>query len=111
MKFGFSGEAFGNLMVLDGIITVIVIPVFYFIARRRGVDIASRRLQIKVLIIWAIIFGFPPLWLSDLTIKQKTIVTVLALAGGAANYFGLDMMKRKLTGQSGGRKDKEENKE
>jgi|SRR5208337_4916796 len=99
MKFGFSGEAFGNLLVLNAIIVVIGLCAFFFIAHRRGVDVSSRRLHLKVLIVSVGVFLIIPLWLTDLTIKWKAIITLAGVAAGAANYFGLDMIKHKLTGE------------
>src|SRR5208337_279511 len=107
MKIGFSGEAYGNLIVLCAIIGSMVIIAFYYMARRRGVDITNRRLQIKVTTMIVIIFGVIPLWLSDMSIKDRVIVTILASAVAAANFLGVDTMQRILRDKFGVKKKKE----
>jgi|SRR5208283_977440 len=107
MKIGFSGEAFGNLLVLSGIIMIIVIPLIFSVARRRGVDITNRSWQIKVTLMIVIIFGVIPLWLSDMSIKDRVIVTILASAVAAANFLGVDTMQRILRDKFGVKKKKE----
>jgi predicted RND superfamily exporter protein len=96
MKLGFSGEAFGNLLVLLCLIMIAVICLIYFVSYRRGIDITRNRFVLPFGIGSLIIFCIIPFWFSDLTIKAKIIGTILIISGGIGNYFAIDKMQRAI---------------
>jgi len=104
MKFGFSGEAFGNLLVLLVFIALIIVGVIFIIAHKNGVDVTQRMFQLKVGISGAIIFVIVPLCLSDLTIEWKIIGSIAALAAGIGNYFAVDRLQQVLKEKLGDKK-------
>jgi len=104
MKFGFSGDAFGNLIILLTVTALIVIGMIFIIAKKRGVDVTTRSFQLRVGISCGIIFILIPLWFSDLSIKPKIIVTILGLAVGIGNYFAIDRLQKVLREQLGDKK-------
>jgi hypothetical protein len=108
MKFGFSGEAFGNLLILSAIIMVIVMSTACFIAHKRGVDVTTHRFGLTLLIGCAIIFIVIPFWLTDLTIKDKILGTILMFAFGFGNYFAIDRKQRRVWKEMADKKKKEE---
>lgn len=101
MKFGFSGEAFGNLLVLSAFILIIVMGLIFFMAHKRGVDVTKHRFALTVGVCSIIFFGVLPFWLSDLSLKDKIVGTILMLAVGIGNYFAIDRMQRSLRGKFG----------
>jgi|SRR5208337_746549 len=107
MKFGFSGEAFGNLIVLNAFLGLILGGIIFIIAHKRGIDITTRRFQLTVGISLLFMLVVIPLLLSDASVKWKIIIAIAALAGGIGNYFGVDMMQRILRGKFGDKKGKE----
>jgi hypothetical protein len=96
MKLGFSGEAFGNLLVLLCLIMIAVICLIFFVSYRRGIDITRHQFPLSVGIGCLIIFCIIPFWFSDLSIKWKIIGTILGLSGGIGNYFVIDRMQRAI---------------
>jgi len=96
MKFGFSGEAFGNLLVLSSFVAAIVISAVVIIAYKRGVDVEKHSFALPLLVSCIFIFIILPFWLSDLSITWKMIGTFLMLCGGLGNYFAIDRMQRML---------------
>jgi hypothetical protein len=108
MKFGFSGEAFGNLMIIGAVIGVLIIFLTSYIAHKRGVDVTTHRFGLTLLIGCAIIFGIIPLWLTKLAVKEKLIVTILAFAFGFCNYFVIDRKQRRVWKEMADKKKKEE---
>jgi hypothetical protein len=107
MKFGFSGEAFGNLLVLSALVLIAVEGVIFFIAHKKGVDVTKHRFALTVGVSGIVIFAVIPLWFSDLSVKPKIIVTIAALAVGLGNYFAIDRLQKALREQLGDRKKKE----
>ena len=100
MKLGFSGEAFGNLLVLDALVSIPVILAVFIIAHKRGVDVTTPRFQIRVFITSIFILGIIPLSLCDLSLWSKIKIITLASAVGVGNYIGIDKMRRVLWGDS-----------
>ena len=96
MKLGFSGEAFGNLLVLLCLIMIAVICLIFVVSYRRGIDITRHRFALPVGIGCLIIFIIFPFWLSDLSAMWKIIGTILGLSGGIGNYFAIDRMQRAI---------------
>ena|SRR5208283_3474688 len=107
MKFGFSGEAFGNLIVLDTIIALVLGGIFFVVAHKRGIDVTTCRFQLTLLVSCALILIIIPLWLTDISIKWKAILTVAGFAAGIGNYFAIDRMQRVLRERLGDKKKKE----
>lgn len=100
MKLGFSGEAFGNLLVVAALVSgALIIPVF-IIAHRRGVDVTTHRFQIKVFVAAAMIFVIIPFSLCDLSVGSKITGIALMVAVGVGQYIGIDKMRRVLWGDS-----------
>lgn len=89
MEIGFSGEAFGNLLVLNALILVLFVPLIFYVSHRRGIDITTRRFQLTVGVICLIVFVVVPLLLSDLSIKWKIIASILSVSAGIGNYFAV----------------------
>lgn len=104
MKLGFSGEAFGNLILLMAIIVLIVVGIIFFIAHKKGIDVTARSFQLKVGMVSLIIFGVIPFLLTDSTINTKIIGTILALCIAIANYFAIDKMQQKIREHFGDKK-------
>ncbi len=100
MELGFSGEAFGNLLVLDAFVSIPLIFAAILIANRRGVDVTARRFQVKAIIACAIIFLIIPFSLCDLSLWSKIEGIALSLAVGVGNYIGIGKMRRVLWGDS-----------
>jgi hypothetical protein len=100
MNLGFSGESFGNLLVLDTFIAFLFIGLIGFISHKRGVDVTTHRFQIKVLTVAVTIFLIIPFSLCDLSVKSKIIGIALILAAIVGNYIGFDKMRRVLWGDS-----------
>ena len=96
MKFGFSGEAFGNLLVLSCLVASIVIIVVVIIAYKRGIAVEKHSFGLTLLLSCGFVFVILPFWLSDLSITWKMIGTFLMLCGGLGNYFAIDRMQRML---------------
>ena len=96
MELGFSGEAFGHLVLLMVFIALVVIALVFIIAKRRGVDVTSNRFQLKVGIYCLIIFFIIPLFFTSLPLVPKIIISILALAGGLANFFAMDRIGKIL---------------
>lgn len=96
MELGFSGEAFGHLLLLSVFIALVVIALIFIIAKKRGVDVTSNRFQLKVGISCLIIFGIIPLFFTNDTLITKIIISILGLAGGIANFFAVDKIGRVL---------------
>lgn len=111
MNIGFSGEAFGNLLILSAIISLVGGLIVFIVAKRKGIDVTTRSFQLSVGLSLLIVLGIIPLWLTDLTVKQKTVVTILALVTGVGNYFAVDRMQRVLREQSESKKMKDDNQE
>lgn len=107
MKFGFSGEAFGNLIVLDTIIALAIGGIIFIVAHKRGIDVTTRRFQLMLMVSCALILIIIPLWLTDITIKWKAIITVAGFAAGIGNYFVIDRMQRVLRERLGDKKERE----
>ena len=96
MKLGFSGEAFGNLLVISGITGIAIMIVIFILAYKRGIDITKHRFALSLVISYGIMFVVAPFWLSDLSVKWKIIGTSLMLAAGIGNYFAIDRMQRAI---------------
>ena len=94
MKLGFSGEGFGNLLVLNAFIVIIIVFVAIWIAPKRGINIYSRRFQAGVVIRLRVCFFMIPLFLSDLPAVWKIGVAIVALSGGLANFLGTGIMQK-----------------
>jgi hypothetical protein len=107
MKLGFSGEAFGNLLVLNAFIVIIIVFVAIWIALKRGINIYSTRFQLGLLFGCVLIFCIVPLLLSDLAIKWKIIAAIAALSGGLANFLGTGIMQKTVKEQLDKRKKKD----
>lgn len=96
MKLGFSGEAFGNLLVLLCLIMIVVICLIFVVSYRRGIDITRHQFALPVGIGCLIIFCIIPFWFSDLSVNWKISGTILGLSGGIGNYFAIDRMQRAI---------------
>jgi len=94
MKLGLSGEAFGNLLVVGGLIGLIICAIIFYIAHKRGIDVTTHAFQLRVLFGFGCVFVVFPLWLSDLSIEGKIVGSSLAMAGGLANYYGIDRLQK-----------------
>ncbi len=99
MKFGLSGEAFGNLLVLLVCIALIIAGIIFVIAHKHGIDVTQRRFQLRVGISGVMIFVIVPLCLSDLSIAWKIIGLIASLAAGIGNYFAIDRIQQVLREQ------------
>jgi hypothetical protein len=93
---GLSGDAFGNLLVVSGATGVAIGLVVMAIAKRKGVDISSRKFLLTLALLTVAVFGGIPLWFTDLSVLTKTIATGLALIVVTGNYFFIDKMQRIL---------------
>lgn len=100
MKFGFSGEAFGNLLVISSFLGIIACAIIFYAAHKKGIDVTSQKFQLKVLIGIGSLLIILPLCLSDLSVTSKFFGSFFAMGGALANYFGIDklqkIIKRKL---------------
>ncbi|MGC9964111.1 MAG: hypothetical protein ABSE08_01775 [Syntrophobacteraceae bacterium] len=96
MKLGFSGEAFGNLLIVSGVLGLITLGIVFFIAHKRGINIATRKFALSTGVGAAIVFAIIPLWLTNISIKFKVVGSALALAVGIGNYFAIDRAQRVL---------------
>ncbi len=94
MNIGFSGEAFGNLLVLATFVGIIVCAIIFYVAHKKGVDVTTQKFQLRVLVgIGSVLIIFP-LCLSDLSPASKIIGSFLSMAGALANYFGIDRLQK-----------------
>ena len=94
MKLGFSGEGFGNLLVLNAFILVIIVFVACWIAPRRGIDIKTTRFQLSLLLGCVFVFGVIPLWLSDLPVEWKVVITAGTGSVAIGNFFGTGRLQK-----------------
>lgn len=94
MTIGFSGEAFGNLLVLLTFIGIILCAIIFYVAHKKGVDVTKQKFQLRVLIGIGSVLIILPLCLSDLSGTSKIIGSILAMAGALANYFGIDRLQK-----------------
>jgi len=104
MKFGFSGESFGNLLILSALVLIAVTGAIFFIAHKKGVDVTKHRFALTVGVGSIIIFGVIPFWLTDLSVKDKIIGTILMMAVGIGNYFAIGRLQKVLKEQLGDKK-------
>lgn len=96
MKIGLSGDAFGILILLCTFLAVGVCTLILVIAHKKGVDVTSHRFALSVVLSCVLIFICIPLWLSDLPVIPKIIITLFGLAVGLSNYFAVDRMSKGL---------------
>ena len=94
MKFGFSGEGFGNLLVLNAFIVIIIVFVAIWMAPKRGINIKTTRFQLSLLLGCVFVFGVIPLWLSDLPVGWKVVVTAAAVLVAIGNFFGTGRLQK-----------------
>ncbi len=76
MNFGFSGEAFGNLLVCSGLTGVLLGVYICIRAYKRGVNILTYRFQLSLVFIISVIFTIFPFWLA---VFVKIVVTFSSL--------------------------------
>ncbi len=94
MRLGFSGEGFGNLLVVSTFVGFIFYSFIFFRAYRRGVDVTKTRFVLKSALITVFIFVVIPLWFSDLDISWKLMATIASVAAGILNFFAVDRAQK-----------------
>jgi hypothetical protein len=95
MDLGFSGKAFGNLVILMVLLALVAIALITTVAKKRGIDISSNRFQLK-LGISCLIICLVPFLFTDRPFLVKIIILLIGLAGGIANFFVIDRMQKFL---------------
>lgn len=96
MKFGFSGEAFANLIVISAFVMIIAVGLIGITLHKKGVDVTKHKVGLTVGIGCLLIFGIIPFWFTELSILDKFILTAIAVAFAVGNYFAIDKMQRTL---------------
>ena len=94
MKLGFSGEAFGNLLVISTLVGIIACVIIFFVAYKKGKDVTTHKFQLRVLFGIGSILIILPLCLSDLSVISKIIGSFFAMTGALANYFGIGKLQQ-----------------
>ena len=94
MKLGFSGEAFGNLLVISTLVGIISCAIIFFVAHKKGIDVTTHKFQLRVLFGIGCILIILPLCLSDLSVISKIIGSFFAMTGALANYFGVGKLQQ-----------------
>ncbi|HNS79681.1 MAG TPA: hypothetical protein PKM17_13620 [Syntrophorhabdus sp.] len=96
MNTGLSGESFGYLLLLmTGVYLAVGLSIF-FIARKQGVNITSRRFVLITSLSCGLIFIIIPFWLTDLALQHKIIGTVFMLFVSLCNYIVIDRLAKAL---------------
>jgi uncharacterized membrane protein YidH (DUF202 family) len=93
MTIGFSGEAFGNLLVLLTLIGIVFCAIIFYVAHKKGIDVTAQKFQLRVLVGIGSVMIILPLCLSDLSFASKVIGSFLAMFGALVNYFGIDRLQ------------------
>ena len=104
MEFGFSGKAFGNLLLILAFVAVITSFGAFKLLQKRGIDTTKRSVGLIISLSCFFVFIVIPFWLTNLTLKQKAIVTILALAVSVGNYFAIGRVQKVLREQLGDKK-------
>ena len=94
MSIGFSGEAFGNLLVLSTFVGIFACAIIFYVAHKKGIDVTTQTFQLRVLVGIGLVLIILPLCLSDLNGLSKVIGSFFALSGALANYFGIDRLQK-----------------
>lgn len=94
---GLSGEGFGNWLVCAVIISILISFLVVYFANRRGINIESNRFQILLVSSLVLTLIFLPFWLTDLGIRWKLIITVVAILVGIGNYVFISRIQKTLS--------------
>ncbi len=86
---------FGHLLVLVGFAGIIVGLVIFIIAYKIGIDVTSTRFVVKLIVVTCGIFILIPFWLTDLSIADKIVGTVIASVAGLGYFLLLYNLKLK----------------
>ena len=88
-----SKESFGNFLFICAILGIVTVFVVCYRAHKQGVDITTKKFQLKVFFSVGLIFGIFPLMFSSMALKYKVIGSSLALFGGLINYWGIGRLQ------------------
>ena len=104
MRLGFSGEAFGNLLLLLGMGMLIFITTVSIVAHKKGINVTEKKFMLTLSMGAATIFVVIPLWLTELLFKDKIVISTIATLVGLANYYAIDRTQRALREHFGDKK-------
>ena len=96
MDVTLSREAIENCIIAWISLGMIGMALTAYIAHKRGKDITTHKFQLKLLLGFGYFFVILPLFLSNLKLWQKIIVSIVAISGALLHYFGIDRLQKTI---------------
>jgi hypothetical protein len=95
-----EGNSISNILGVGVVLSVFVIIVIYVIAYKKGIDLSSGKCVISIGLGCLIVFCILPLWLTNMPIYLKIIITIASVAAGISNFFVVDKVSKFISKNS-----------